>query len=142
MTDRVSHDHPTIETVSATVARYGGTSRPEIRVTDRLSVEQGTVVRLVLGGREYYAEVQAADSDTPVLRGAYPSPRTARNPGGATNHLAEWVEEQDLEWGRTVQVDVVAPGFKYGLRAPGESATYKTGRPDEGLADIARDLDQ
>lgn len=141
MTDRVSHDHPTIETVSATVARYGGTSRPEIRVAESLSVEQGSVVRLVLGGTEYYTEVQSSEGQTPVFRGAYPSPRTARKPAGTTNHLVGWVEERNPEWGRTVQLDVVEPGFKYGLRAPGESATYKTGRPDEGLADIARDLD-
>lgn len=141
MTDRVSHDHPTIETVSGTVARYGGTNRPEIRVAETLSVEQGTVVRLVTGGAEYYTVVQSGESQRPVFRGAYPSPRTARNPGAATNHLVSWVEERDLEWGRTVHVDVVEPGFKYGLRGPGESTTYSTGRPDEGLADIARDLD-
>jgi hypothetical protein len=40
-------------------------------------------------------------------------------------------------------VDVVEPGFKYGVRAPGESATYRsTGTPDAGLADIAASLDE
>lgn len=136
MTERITHDHPTIETRTATIGRIGGTTRPEVRIEPGLGLETGQVVRLVLDGSEYRVLIEQSGGRT-VLRGAYDTPRMARSPGTGTNHLERWVADRSLDPGRTVHLDVVEEGFKYGLRGPGESATYTTGRPDSGLADIA-----
>lgn len=136
MSDRVAHDHPTIETIPATIGRFGRTTRPEIRIGEEIDLEEGTIIHLVLGGTELRAMVEQRGGSL-AIRGAYKTPRMARNPGSGENHLESWVAERDLEPGRTVHLDVVEPGYKYGLRAPGESGTYTTGRPDSGLADIA-----
>lgn len=142
MPDRVAHDHPTVETLSGTLGRYGGTHRPEIRMPDTDALPANDLVRIVLDGTEYRTTVETDSDGTPVVRGAYETPRLAREPTEGTDHLAPWVAERDLEFGRTVLVDVVEPGHKIGLRAPGERATYATtGTPDDSLAAIAEDLE-
>lgn len=141
MTERIAHDHPTIETIAGTLARRGRTTRPEVRVQEDLDVDPDELVRLVLDGREYRAPVARREDGTPVIRRAAPTPSGARDASSATNALLEWVESTGLEIGRTVHVDVVEPGFRYGLRAPGESAVYPSGRPDESLSAIAENLD-
>lgn len=137
MTDRVSHDHPTVDTIPATIQRYGRTTRPEIRLQGPIAVDPGTVTRLVLGGSTYRTVVADPDEE-PVIRGVFETPSLARNPGTGHDVLPDWIEDRGLAPGRTVHVDVVESGFLYGLRAPGETATYRTGRPDATLADIAR----
>jgi hypothetical protein len=142
MADHVTHE--SVRTVSGTLARAGGTRRPEVRVpeSDAADFPDGEVVRLVVDGTEYRCQLATRTDGTPVLRGAYESPSEARSPDQATNHLVEWVATSDLEAGRTVHVDIVESGFKYGLRAPGEAATYHaTEPPTSSLADIASSLD-
>lgn len=141
MSERVTHDHPTIETVEATVKRQGGTTRPEIQVNEELDVDTGDLVRVVLDGSEYRVPIEHASDGKPVFRHANSSPRLARNPQGAENALVDWVEKRELSFGRTVSVDIVEPGFKYGLRSPGESAVYSGGKPTDSLAGIAKNLD-
>ncbi|MFB6134194.1 MAG: hypothetical protein ABEJ55_04325 [Halanaeroarchaeum sp.] len=142
MPDRIAHDHPTVPTIDGTLRRYGGTHRPEIRLPADESIPRGDVVRLVLDGAEYRARIAAGEDGTPRIRGAFQTPRLARDPGEATNHLGEWVDDRDLDVGRTVHLDVIDQGHAYGLRAPGESAFYDaTSSPEESLADIAADLD-
>jgi hypothetical protein len=136
--------HESLTSVVGTVERAGGTRRLEVRLpTDGdASFPVGDVVRVVLDGSESRARVDRTADGTPVFRGAYDTPSQARDPGTATNRLGEWVEDAGLEAGRSVHVDVVEEGFKYGVRAPGADATYEsTGQPDQGLADIAASLD-
>jgi hypothetical protein len=140
MSERIAHDNPTVETLEGTLERYGRTNRPEIRVREPLA-DPGTVVRLVLDGSEYRSQVQTTTGGGSAIRGAFPTPRQAREPASGEDVLADWVTARDLDWGRTVHVDVVDAGFRYGIRAPGETATYPTGRPDAGLADIAGSLE-
>ena len=141
MTDRVAHDHPTVETLDATLGRYGGTHRPEIRLPATDAVDVGDVIVVVLDGTEYHSLV-ANSRGTAVVRGAYETPRLARNPGDGDDALGPWVDDRDLEFGRTIHVDVVDPGYKIGLRAPGETAYYATtNTPDDSLAAIAKDLE-
>ncbi len=139
MTERIAHDHPTVETISATIHRYGGTTRPEIHIEASIDAAADDVIRLVLDDSEYRVRIEYS-GDTPLIRGAYDTPRLARTPGTGENHLLEWVADRNLEPGRTVHLDIIEPGFRYGLRGPGESATYTTGRPDSSLADIADSL--
>ncbi|UWG47670.1 Uncharacterized protein HSRCO_1387 [Halanaeroarchaeum sp. HSR-CO] len=143
MPDRVAHDHPTVETLDGTLARYGATHRSEIRLPSNDAIPVDEVLRVVLDGVEYRAEIAARSNGDPVIRGAYETPRQARNPGAATDHLDPWVEDRDLAFGRTVHVDVVDAGHKVGLRAPGESATYTVVEPPkDSLAAIAKDLEE
>lgn len=133
-----------LTSVVGSVDRAGGTRRLEVRLpTDgEASFPVGDVVRVVLDGTERRARVDQTADGTPVFRGVYDTPSQARDPGSAANRLDEWVDSEGLEAGRSVHVDVVEPGFKYGVRAPGDDATYEsTGRPDQGLADIAASLD-
>jgi hypothetical protein len=134
--------HESLSSVVGTVERTGATRRLEVRLpSDDASFPVGDVVRVVLDGSEYRARVDRTADGTPVFRGAYDTPSQARDPGGATNRLGDWVESEGLEAGRSVHVDVVEQGFKYGVRAPGGDATYEsTGTPDAGLADIAASL--
>lgn len=141
VTEHVTHE--SLRSVVGTVDRAGGTRRLEVRLpTDGdVSFPVDDVVRVVLDGSEYRARVDRRADGTPVFRGVYDTPRLARNPAGADNRLDEWVERAGLEAGRSVHVDVVEPSFAYGLRAPGEDATYRSrGQPDDGLADIAASL--
>lgn len=141
MTERIRSDSTTVETIRATVARSGGTRRPEVRLPSGDADElPDDVVRIVIGGSEYHAPMESA-SGTVALRGAYGNARRARERDG-TDHLAEWIDDRGLDFGRSVLVDIVVPGEQYGLRAPGEEAVYTVRQgPSKGLQDIARDVE-
>lgn len=144
MSDRVRADNPAVETVRATLERAGRTDRPVVALPADVETPDGPV-RLVLDGRTTHARIERGLDGTPSIRAAYDSPRPAREgsagTGDAPNRLAEWVAETGLAFGRSVLVDVVESGDRYGLRAPGESAVYETGRRDEGLAAIAAEVE-
>lgn len=132
-------------TVTATLARAGGTRRQELRLPADAADDfpAGEVVRVVVDGSQYHSQIHQNADGEPVIRGAYATPSLARDPGSATNAFAAWVDEQGLEAGRSVHVDVVEPGFEYGIRAPGQSATYETHEPpSSSLTDIANSLEE
>lgn len=138
MSDFVTHE--SVETVAGRVDRVGGTRRRQV-VAPGIDPPADDVVRLDVDGSTYRAPVDVTGDGDLTFRGAYESPSQARERTGP-DHLADFLDDHDLDAGRTVHVDVVEPGFRYGLRAPGQSATYReTGRPSSSLADIARDLD-
>lgn len=146
MSDQVPSDHPTISTIDATLSRSGATDRPRIDIPAEVAEDfpAGEVVRLVLDGQEYRTCIEREFSgDGLQIRGAYDSPRLARNPGEGENHLLSWYDESGLSFGRTVLLDVVTEGFKYGLRTPGSRAVYDaTEAPNESLASIAEQLEE
>ncbi|MFB6172770.1 MAG: hypothetical protein ABEJ23_09570 [Haloarculaceae archaeon] len=140
MVDRVAADNPSVETVRATLVRAGRTDRPKVELPEAFSRPEGAV-RLALSGRTYHAVVELSLADVPEIRGAYDNARLAREDGG-TNRLADWVEQHDLDFERSVLLDVVEPGSFYGLRAPGEEAVYEVpNAPDQGLASIAEQIE-
>ena len=138
MTDRIPSDHPTVETVRATLSRRGRTrSRLSLPDDDRFPLEP---VRLVLDGDISHARIESNRAGIGI-DGAYDNARLARENTG-TDRLEEWRASTGIEYGRSVLVDVVEPGFLYGVREPGERAVYTAVEsPDESLAAIARDLD-
>lgn len=139
MTDFVTHD--AVENVAGVVERVGGTRRRQVVATG-IDLPVDDIVRLDVEGSTYRAPVSQSSDGHLAFRGAYDSPTQARE-GSGTNHLADFIAANDLEPGRTVHVDVVEAGFRYGVRAPGQSATYReTGAPRSSLADIARSLDE
>ena len=128
-----------VETVRATIVESGALDRPKISVPDGMMPEG--VVRVDADRTTYYAPV-AVDFDGELeLRGLYDNARMARG-GDGENRLRGWVDDQGLESGRTVLVDVVVEDEQYGLRAPGDSAVYRVVEtPDDDLASIAEDVD-
>ncbi|MFB6112985.1 MAG: hypothetical protein ABEJ58_02640 [Halodesulfurarchaeum sp.] len=142
MNQPIRHNHPSIETVDGTVERHGSSNRRRIRLPEEISVEESTVVRLILDGSEYHSQLQAVGGPGLAVVHVAETPRLARNPPTARNHLPGWIRERDLDVGRTVHVDIVDPGRLYGLRSPGEDGTYPSETHDGKLADIARNLDE
>lgn len=138
MTEFVTHEG--VETVDGRVARVGGTRRLRV-VVPGAEPPDDDVVRLDVDGTTYRAPVSVTGDGSLAFDGAYDSPSLARS-GAGTNHLAGFLDDHGLDDSRTVHVDVVSAGFRYGLRAPGQRATYRDTRgPRSSLADIARDLD-
>lgn len=140
MTDRIQHDHSSIDSYRATVERAGRTDRPKVVLPEEITAPEAPV-RIVLDGHVYRAVIETDFGDVPEIRGAYDNARMAREQDGP-NRLAEWFESSDLSFGRSVHLDVIEPGAHYGLRTPGESAVYSpTTAPDDSLTDIASDID-
>lgn len=139
MTDYVTHE--AVETIDGRVERVGGTRRRQV-VAPGLTAPADDVVRLDVDGTTYRAPVSETADGHLAFQGAYESPTHARSRSGP-DYLVELLDDHDLEAGRTVYVDVVEADFRYGLRAPGQTATYReTGKPSSSLADIARSLDE
>ncbi len=152
---RVPSDDESVASVRIDLARSGGTRRPCVRIPtdaeldgrvesgtcDRLELEPGDLVRVVIDGDERHARVES-DSRGRLLRGAFDDRRRARSGTEGPNRLTEWLADIDRDPGDVVVLDVVVPGELYGLRAPGERTMYDATRgPRSSLADIARDLD-
>ncbi|WP_313693799.1 DUF7112 family protein [Halorarum halobium] len=140
MSDSIASDADAVTTYRAHLTRSGGTRLPCLRVPEDAAVEAGDEIRLVIDGESCHARVES-DARGRLLRGAYDNRRLARNPGEGENRLVEWCREHGREADDAVDVDEVDPGYLYGVRVPGERTVYEmTGRPDEGLRDIADSL--
>ncbi len=143
MADRVQSDHPSVRTVRGTLAETPSGSRIELPEDDRESFPVDEVVRIVHDGDERFAAIERALTGETVISGIYDSPRFAREPGSGTDRFPAWVEGHGIRAGGSVLVDVVEPGFLYGLREPGESAVYTAREPpSESLSAIAADLEE
>lgn len=141
MTDAVRHDAAGISTYDGEITRIGRTGRYGIRFPPETELTQDSVVRIVIDGSEYRTNpIQPFREEGIEIRGVFDSARQAREPQGADGHLNPWIESNELEIGRTVHLDVVVEDFRYGLRAPGETAVYDPSEPESSLRDIAEDL--
>ncbi|MFB6092801.1 MAG: hypothetical protein ABEK02_07305 [Haloquadratum sp.] len=137
MGERVPSDHASVTSLRASLARSGGTTRPCLRLPDEAAVDEGDVVRLLLGGATTFARV-AADATGLLVRGAYDNERLVRTPREGENRLIEWCDAHDRSPGDAVELDELDPGFCYGLREPGDRVVYDVpSRPDQSLRDIA-----
>lgn len=143
MADRVSSDHPSVQTVRSTCTETATGVRLEIPAEDRDAFAADEVVRVVLDGTERFARVERALTGEELsVPGIYDTPDLARDPSGGTDQLREWVDDHDVRTGGSVLIDVVEPEFLYGLRSPGETAFYDAREPpSDSLSDIAKDLD-
>lgn len=135
MSDRIASDHPSVETVRATIKRHGAGKRLE--VDDPIFPESGTI-RLEIDGETRFA----APRERTRIPGAYASPSFARAPGGKTDYLGQWLDSIERIVGHSVELDIIEPDVAYGVREPGTTTIY-TGieGPDPSLASIAEDLD-
>ncbi|GAB3023214.1 DUF7112 family protein [Natronobiforma cellulositropha] len=146
MADRISSDHPSVHTVRATLAGTATGVRLDVPEDECESFPLEEVVRTVLDGEERFALVArplAGGEDERVIDGVYDAPRMARDPREGVDRLASWASDHGVGDGSSVLVDVVEPGFLYGLRAPGETAYYDAREPPkQSLADIAKGLEE
>lgn len=143
MADRLTSDHPSIETVRATLAETPTGVRIDLPESEADRLPVGEVVRVVCEESELFARPdRALGGDEVRIPGLYDAPDYAREPGTGEDRLGEWVEEGDARPGGSVLVDIVEPDFLYGLRAPGETAYYEAREPPaDSLASIAEDLE-
>ena len=136
MADRVRSD--ALETLDATLVRHGPRGRLAVELPDSTTLSTDDVLRCTIAGTERFVRPTTVAGGAVRFTGAYEAPSIARSPGGDDDYLRAWLDQADLDAGRTVHVDVIEPGFKYGLRAPGETAVYDaTESPDDDLASIA-----
>jgi hypothetical protein len=142
VTDRIPSDHDAVTSHRTHLETVGRTDRPRVPLPDGVDATVGDVVRLSLEGEAYHAQVHDSLYDEPDVRGAFANPRLARTEGEGEDHLRAWADTVGLGGDDPLVFDVVTPGFKYGLRRPGERVVYAaTDSPSSSLADIARDLD-
>jgi len=140
VSDRLPSD--AVDSHRTHVERVGSTSRPRVPLPAAVDVTVGDVVRLSLEGERYHTQVSDALDGSPDIRDAFANARLARTPGEGDDHMRAWIDSVGLSIGDAVLVDVVTPGYKLGLRRPGERVIYEATDPPTGsLSDIARNLD-
>jgi hypothetical protein len=105
------------------------------------TVPANQLITLVLDGTVYHTRVDIALDNTPEIRGAYDNRRIARETAGE-NRFVEWATRAGVAVGRSVLVDVIVDGERYGVRKPGETAIYEVPETtSSSLNEIARSLD-
>ena len=146
MADRISSDHPSVQTVRGTLTETATGVRLELPASERERFPVDEVVRVVLDGDELFANVTrplGGGEKELHVPGIYDSPRFARDPREGPDRLPSWRDTHGIRPGGSVLVDVVEPNFLYGLRAPGETAYYDAREPpQEGLTEIAKSLER
>lgn len=143
MADRISSDHPSVQTVRATLTETTTGVRLEIPPDEREAFPLEDVIRIVLDGTERFTRLERALTGEDVfVTGVFDAPGSARNPSDGEDRLPAWADDHDVHIGGSVLVDVVEPDFLYGLRAPGETAVYEAKEPpSDSLASIAESLE-
>ncbi len=145
MTGRIPSDHDTIASHRVRLGAVGRTDRPEVELPEAIADDLASdeVVRLFLDGEECHARVERALGGEFVLRGAYANARLARaEDADGADRLAAWRDDAGLAAGDQLLLDVLSPGFAYGLREPGARVLYPDREEPPGdLQDIAEDLD-
>lgn len=143
MSDRIPSDHATVDSHRVRLTTVGRTGRPRVPLPDGLDCTGDDVVSLSLEGDRGHAHVATDLSGKPVIDGVYANARLARADDGGENALTSWVAGSDLSADDPLLIDVLTPGYAYGLRRPGERVVYRAvDPPDAGLAEIARELDE
>ena len=140
MPERLPSDHDALPTHRATLETVGRTGRFRVPLPEAVDTDRD-VVRLSLEGADAHARVETDLHGTPGIERAAPDAALARS-GDGPNLLGNWLTEHGLTAGDTLVVDVLAPGYQYGLRRPGERVVYRVREPPrDGLRDIADGLD-
>lgn len=142
MSERVPSDHDSLSSRRTHLESVGRTSRLRVVLPDDLDepVTPDDEIELSLEGNSFRARIDDTLDGDPCIERAADNARLART-GEGENRLAEWLADVGLGAGDPVLVDEVTPGYKLGLRRPGERVVYvATEPPSDSLADIARDI--
>lgn len=143
MADRLSSEHSSVRAVRATIADATTGKRVEIPAAETEGFPTDEVVRIDLDETERFARIERPlTGDGRVIDGVYGRSDAAREPGTGTDRLPDWCSDHEVRDGGSVFVDVIEPGFAYGLRGPGETNYYDAAEPPKrSLSDIANDLE-
>lgn len=143
MADRISSDHPSVQTVRATCTETPTGHSVDLPSEDRDAFPVDEVVRIVLEEDELFARIERSlTGDELSISGVYETPDGAREPGSGPDRLADWIDDHDVSTGGSILVDVIEPEFLYGLREPGATAYYDASEPpSDSLSDIATRLE-
>lgn len=142
MPNRLPHDHPSIDSVRATIERAGSTAHPKLVLPEEPALFPEGVAHVTIDGQQYHARIDRSFEGVPEIRSIRDNARLARRgKTDAVNRLREWFDAGDLGFGRSIHVDIIEPGHQYAIRRPGEQAVYTTiAQPDQSLSAIAREL--
>lgn len=141
MTERIPSDHATVDSHRVELGAVGRTGRAQLPLPDAVDCTAGDPIQLSVGGDRLFAVPESTLGDDLVVRGAYANRRVARERSG-TDRLSEWLDETGHGPGSTLLLDVVTPGYAFGLREPGTRTVYEaTDPPTDSLSDIAESLD-
>ena len=140
--DRIPSDHDTVESYRVHLEEVGRTGRLQLPLPAELSCVADDTISVCFDGSAYHAQVSSTLEGAPAIRGAYTDRALARTREGE-DKLAPWLEDSGLSPGDPVLLDVLTPGYAYGLRLPGERVGYDPpGRPDASLTAVAQSLDE
>lgn len=142
MVDRIASDHPSIESVRATVIRHGG-RRHRLRLPPAAAdaVPADGVIETIVDERTRFASCRLLDG-SPSIVGLYDTRAAAAGSVDGENGLDAWLAAADRRPGTSVHVDIIASGRRIGLREPGSTAVYAAiDGPRSSLDAIARELD-
>jgi hypothetical protein len=143
VSDRIPSDPETVDSHRVRLATVGRTGRPRVPLPEDLDCAVDDVVSLSLEGDRGRAQVTTDLSGEPVIDGVYTNARLARAADEGDNALISWVAGRTLSADDPLLIDVLAPGYAYGLRRPGERVVYQAvDPPAASLAEIARELDE
>lgn len=119
-------------------------AHPKLVLPAESSLFPEGVVHITLDGQQYRARIDRSFEGVPEIRSVYDNARLVREGAreSSVNRLREWFEESDLEYGRSVHVDVIEPDHQYAIRQPGATEVYTViPQPDQSLSDIADGLE-
>lgn len=140
MSEWIPSDHDAVDSHRVRVEGVGRTDRPAVPIPEAVDLSAGDRCIVSLAGTETYAVVESDFDGQPRITSVAASRSTA---GSHTDRLADWLETAGIETGRSVRLDVITPGYKIGLRAPGATVRYRTrDPPDRSLAEIAREYSE
>jgi len=140
--DRVPSDHGTVESHRVHLASVGRTGRLQLPLPGELSCAVDEVVGVCFDGSPHFARIGTTLDSQPALQDAYADRELARTRGGE-DELGAWLEAAELSADDPLVLDVLTPGYAYGVRLPGERVVYgPPEQPDSSLTAIARSLDQ
>jgi len=141
VTTRVPSDRDAVESHRVHLATVGRTGRLQVPLPEGLSLGADDLVSLSLAGTRTHATVERTLDDDLAVRGAYADRNLARSRDGS-DELAAWLDDAALTSGDPLLFDVIAPGYAYGLRLPGDRVLYERPKePDRSLRSIAEDLE-
>lgn len=142
MTERLPSDHDAVDSHRVHVETVGATGRRRVPLPAAVDATAGDVIYLSLEGDAVHAPIEETLAGDLAVADAFDNARLAGATDEGTDRLRAWLEEVGLGAGDPLLLDVLTPGYAYGLRRPGRRVVYAAVEaPPDSLADIARDLD-
>ena len=135
MVDRVANDHPSVETVRATVRRHGGARRRlELPADAAEEFVIDGVVETIIDEKLRFGRYRPIRGSI-ALTGLYNTQMAATGETDGEELLTSWLDLHDRSIGSSILVDIVVPEERVGLRLPGDRTTYEVVRRRDSALD-------